>query len=132
MAQQIVGNTLIVQDCVAPETTGTNITPCPTTVPTLEISSPTRVRRTVPPISLPMARSRRWLEFAHGSPISALSPATPQYRVFYQSNGGIDTGFLIKDGTPLQIAPVKGGTPPNFLILLNSAALQSVKSAINF
>jgi hypothetical protein len=132
VVKQVVGNTLGVGDCVAPETTGTNITPCSTTVSTLEnffpyasASDGTTYQLADGQITT-LAGVRAWVAN------TALSTATPEYRVFYQSNGGIDAGYLIKDGTPLQIAPVGGGTPTNFFIFLNSAALQSVKSAINF
>ncbi|SIO61657.1 hypothetical protein [Paraburkholderia phenazinium] len=132
VVRQVVGNTLGVGDCVAPATTGTNITPCSTTVSTLENFFPytSTTDGTIYQLAAgqitTVAGVRAWVAN------TALSTATPEYRVFYQSNGGIYTGALIKDGTPLQVAPSGGGTPTNFYIFLNSAALQSVKSALNF
>jgi hypothetical protein len=132
VVRQVVGNTVGVGDCVAPETTGTNITPCSTTVSTLEYFFPyasaldgTTYQLADGQITT-LAGVRAWVAN------TALSTATPEYRVFYQSNGGIYAGYLIKDGTPLQIAPSGGATPTNFYIFLNSAALQSIKSAVNF
>lgn len=132
VVRQVVGNTVGVGDCVAPETTGTNITPCSTTVSTLENFFPyasaldgTTYQLADGQITT-LAGVRAWVAN------TALSTATPEYRVFYQSNGGIYAGYLIKDGTPLQIAPSGGATPTNFYIFLNSAALQSIKSAVNF
>ncbi|WGY67633.1 hypothetical protein KEC55_12355 [Burkholderia cepacia] len=53
-------------------------------------------------------------------------------RVFYQNNGQIDVGTVIRDGTTLAITPAGSTAPQNFYILLNSAAVQSVKAALTF
>ena len=61
-----------------------------------------------------------------------LSTATHEYRVFYQNNGSIYAGYLVRNGTIRQSEPPGGGTPQGFQIFLNNAARQSIKSAINF
>jgi hypothetical protein len=132
VVRQMAGNMVGVGDCVAPETTGTNITPCSTTISTLEAFFPyaSAADGTTYQIAdgqiITLAGVRAWVSN------TALSSATQAYRVFYQSNGAIYVGTLIKDGTPLQNTPLAGGTPPAFVVFLNNAALQSVKSAINF
>ncbi|SDG61914.1 hypothetical protein SAMN05216466_104176 [Paraburkholderia phenazinium] len=130
--RQVVGNTVGVGDCVLPQTTGVNITPCSATVSTLEgffpyasASDGTTYQITDGQI-MTLAGVRAWVAN------TALSTATPEYRVFYQNNGAIYTGYLIKDGTPLQTQSAGSTTAQNFSIFLNNAALQSIKSAINF
>lgn len=63
-----------------------------------------------------LAGMRAWMANA------ALATATTEYRVYYQNNGGIYVGYVIKDGTTL---PLAGGTPQDSYYFLNSAALQS-------
>jgi hypothetical protein len=133
VVQQISGDTLIVQDCALPDTTGPNLTPCPTTASTLEtffpyasVSDGTTYQLNDGQI-VTVAGVRAWV-----SNNQLAAGVTPQYRVFYQSGGAIYTGVLIKDGTDRQQIPNNGGPAQNFLILLNSAAMQSVKSAITF
>lgn len=131
--QQISGDTLIVQDCATPATTGANLTPCSSTVQTLENFFPyasttdgTTYQMTNGQI-IQLAGVRAWV-----ATNQLASGVTPQYRVFYQSGGEIYTGVLIKDGTVREQQPNNGGSPQNFTILLNSPAMQSVKSAITF
>ncbi|MBB5409601.1 MULTISPECIES: hypothetical protein [unclassified Paraburkholderia] len=63
---------------------------------------------------------------------SVLGGSTTDYRVYYQNNGGIYAGYMIRSGTTMQIAPLGGGTPQEHYCFLNPAAVQSIKSALNF
>lgn len=130
---QNVGDMLLVGDCVvgATGTTGPDITPCSTTAATLETFFPfSSGASTIVQMSegqiITLAGVRAWVSNL------PLSGATPRYRVFYQSKGNIYAGYLLKDGTPLQITGLGSATPQNFTILFNNAALQSIKSAITF
>lgn len=132
VVRQVVGNSLVVGDCMAPATTGANLTPCSTTVSALEnffpyasASDGTTYQLAGGQITT-LAGVRAWVSN------TALPTATPEYRVFFQNNGGIYEGALIKDGTPLQTLPPGATSPNGFYIFLNGAALQSVKSALNF
>jgi hypothetical protein len=132
VVRQVVGNTVGATDCIAPATTGTSVTPCTTSISTLENFFPYASTQDGTTYQLAggqittVAGVRAWVSN------TATSAATPTYRVYYQANGAIYSGYLIKDGTPLQILPPGATTPINFYIFLNSAALQSVKSALNF
>jgi hypothetical protein len=132
VVRHTVGDEAFTYDCLAPATTGTNPTPCSATISTLENFFPyasTTDGKTYQ-ISdgqiVTLAGMRAWVAN------TALASATTDFRVYYQSNGGIYAGYLIKDGTTLQLAPLGGGTPQDSYYLLNSAALQSIKSAIVF
>jgi hypothetical protein len=125
--RQVVGDTVLVGDCAAPDTTGPNVTPCVSTAPILESFFPHTSAADGSTYNLSdgqivtLAGTRAWVAN------TALNTATPEYRVYYQSNGQIFSGVLIKDGTPL--API---TSQDFYIFLNSAAVQSVAAAITF
>ncbi|MBK5047020.1 hypothetical protein IQ289_01200 [Burkholderia sp. R-70006] len=132
VVRHTVGDEAFTYDCLAPATTGTNPTPCSATISTLENFFPyasTTDGKTYQ-ISdgqiVTLAGMRAWVAN------TALASATTDYRVYYQNNGGIYAGYLIKDGTTLQLAPLGGGTPQDSYYLLNSAAVQSIKSAIVF
>lgn len=132
VVRNAVGDEVFALDCQAPATTGTNPTPCSTTISTLENFFPyasTADGKTYQ-ISdgqiVTLAGMRAWVAN------TALATATTEYRVYYQNNGGIYLGYLIKDGTTLQLPSPGNGTPQNSYYFLNSAALQSIKSAINF
>lgn len=130
MTRQVVGDTLGTGDCALPVTTGTSITPCSATISTLEGFFPFAADGTTYQLAggqiVSLAGVRAWVSN------TALSTATPEYRVFFQNNGSIYAGYLVRNGTVLQSEPLSGSTPQSFDIFLNSAALQSVKSAINF
>lgn len=80
-----------------------------------------------------MARSSRCKVCVHGRPIAPSAvPRRTIYRVYYQYNGGIHAGYVIKSGTTLQFAPLGGGTPQDDYYVLNRTAVQSIESAINF
>lgn len=129
--RQYVGDTLGVGDCLKPVTTGPNITPCASTGPALEGFFP----HVSPNDGLTyqfgdgqivtLSGVRAWVATA---PFS--NAVTKDYRVYYESNGAIYSGILTRDGTPIQLAPF--GTAQNFYLFMNNAALQSIKSAINF
>lgn len=131
VVRQYFGDTLYVGDCGV-ATTGPNITPCSTTVAALEgwfprVSTTDGVTYQIGDGQIvTLAGVRAWIANA------SLKTATAQYRVYYQSNGAIYSGILTKDGTPLQIPALSTGTTQNFYIFLNNAAMQSIKSAINF
>lgn len=130
--RQMVGDTVLVGDCTTPTTTGPNVTPCATTASTLENFFPhTSVadRKTYNLSDgqiVTLAGARAWVANV------ASNSATIQYRVYFQNNGQILSADLIKDGTTLASYPVGSTTPQNFSIFLNSAAVQSLASAITF
>lgn len=132
VVRQTVGDELITYDCVAPTTTANTPTPCSTTASTLESFFPYASTTDGKTYQLSdgqimtVAGVRAWVVNAQ------LGGSTTDYRVYYQINGGISAGYLIKDGTALQIAPLGGGTPQSNYYFLNGAALQTIKSAINF
>ncbi|WP_322741690.1 hypothetical protein [Glaciimonas soli] len=130
--RQVVGDTLEVGDCIAPATTGPSITPCSSAIGTLEGFFPHtsatdgKTYQQTDGQIVTLAGVRAWVATA------VLNTATTEYRVYYQNNGAIYSGVLTKDGTPLQIYALGTTTPQNFYISLNSAALQSIKSAVSF
>jgi hypothetical protein len=131
VVRQYSGDTLFVGDCGV-ATTGPNITPCSTTVAALEgwfprVSTTDGVTYQIGDGQIvTLAGVRAWVAN------TSLNTVNPQYRVYYQRNGAIYSGILTKDGTPLQIPALGSGAAQNFYIFLNNAALQSVKSAVNF
>jgi hypothetical protein len=132
VVRHTVGDQVFTYDCMAPATTGTNPTPCSATISTLENFFPyasTTDGKTYQ-ISdgqiVTLAGMRAWVAN------TALGGVTTDYRVYYQNNGGIYAGYLIKDGTTLRVAPLGGGTPLDSYYLVNGPALQSIKSAIVF
>jgi hypothetical protein len=133
VVRHTVGDEAYTYDCAAPATTaGTNPTPCSATISTLENFFPYASTTDGKTYQLgdgqivTLAGMRAWVANA------ALGGATTDYRVYYQNNGGIYAGYVIKDGTTLQLAPLGGGTPQDNYYFLNRAALQSIKSAIAF
>ncbi|WP_193099491.1 hypothetical protein [Burkholderia sp. YIM B11467] len=130
VTRQMVGDTVLTGDCTAPSTTGPNVTPCSTTASTLEAFFPHTSAGDNKTYNLSdgqivtLAGVRAWVAN------SALNQPTTGYRVFYQNNGQIDAGTLNRDGTTLAVG--NSTSPQNFYIVLNSAAVQSVKAAITF
>jgi hypothetical protein len=133
VVRQVLGDTLIVSDCTAPATTGPNLTPCSSSVTALSSFFPA-----VSPVNgstyqlsdgqiTTVAGVTAWVA---NNPVT--STATPVYPVFYQNAGGIYAGVLLKNGTTLQRVSNDGTTTQNFTILLNAAAVSSIKSAITF
>ena len=129
--RQVSGDTLEVGDCVAPVTTGTYTTPCSSTIATLEnffpyTSATDGVTYNIADGQIvTLAGVRAWISN------TAFTPTT-EYRVYYQSNGAIYSGILTKDGTTLELTPLGGGAAQNFYIFLNGAAVQTLKSVVNF
>ncbi|NIF43690.1 hypothetical protein F3J14_22965 [Burkholderia sp. Tr-862] len=132
VTRQTVGDTVVTGDCVAPQTTGPNVTPCSTSVSTLEAFFPYTSSTDNKTYNLSdgqivtLAGVRAWVAN------TTLGTPTTEYRVFYQNNGQIDAGAVIRDGTTLAIESGSGTTSQDFYILLNGAAVQSVKAAITF
>ncbi|WCM18826.1 hypothetical protein NDK50_15480 [Paraburkholderia bryophila] len=132
VVRQYAADTLYAYDCVAPATTGNTPTPCSATISTLEGFFPYTSTTDGKTYQLgdgqivTVAGVRAWVANAQ------LGGATTDYRVYYQSNGGISAGYLIRSGTTLQITPLGGGTPQSNAYFLNGAALGSLKSAISF
>lgn len=132
VTRQTVGDTVFTGDCAAPQTSGPNVTPCSTSASTLEAffpytsASDNRTYNLSDGQIVTLAGVRAWVAD------TALGTPTTEYRVFYQNNGQIDAGAVIRDGTTLAIAPAGSTTPQDFYILMNSAAVQSVKAAITF
>jgi hypothetical protein len=120
-------------DCTAPATTGTNLTPCSTTTPTLAAFFPyvstadnTTYNLNAGQIET-LAGVQAWVS---NTPLS--NTATTQYRVFYLANGQIYSASVVRDGTTEGVMPLGGTSPQNFTVFLNNAAVQSVKAAITF
>ncbi|VWD48426.1 hypothetical protein BLA18110_07434 [Burkholderia lata] len=132
ITRQVAGDTVATGDCAAPSTTGTSLTPCSTTASTLEAFFPYASAADGKTYNLSdgqivtLAGVRAWVANA------ARNAPTTEYRVFYQYNGQINVGVVIRDGTTLAITSTGSTTAQNFYILLNSAAVQSVKAAITF
>ena len=132
VTRQFVGDTVFTGDCAAPATTGTNITPCSTTVSTLEAFFPyaSTGDNTTYNLSdgqiVTLAGTRAWVATA------PLNTATTEYRVFYQSNGQIYGGAVARDGTTLQLLSAGNTTAQSFYIFLNKTAVQSVAAAVTF
>lgn len=132
VVRQYVGDTLLTGDCAAPDTTDTNLTPCSDTIAALEQFFPFTSAADGKTYQIgdggisTVAGVRAWVANA------PLNTATTEYRVYYQRNGAIYSGALIKDGTLLQQVPLGGGSPVGFELAFNSAAIQSIKAAINF
>ncbi|RFU46668.1 hypothetical protein [Paraburkholderia sp. DHOC27] len=133
VVRQVVGDTLLVDDCAAPATTGAILTPCSSSITTLENFFPA-----VSPVDgktytladgqiSTVAGVRAWVA---NTPVA--SAATTAYAVFYQGSGGIYEGALLKDGTTQQYFSSGSSTPVNFKVLLNSTAVSSIKAAITF
>lgn len=133
VTRNVVGDTVFAGDCMAPSTTGSNVTPCSTTISTLEAFFPYASTIDGKTYNLSDGQIvtlaggvRAWVANA------ALNTATPEYRVFYQSNGEIFGGAMMKDGTVIALYPNGSTTAQNFYIFLNKAAVQSVASALTF
>lgn len=134
VTRQFLGDTLTVYDCTGAVTTGTNPTPCSSTVTTLENFFPA-----VDPLNSNVTYQigdgqivnsqngvRAWVG---NTPVASL--ATTVYPVFYEAPGGIYAGLLAKDGT-VQQQFANDGTTQNFRIVFNAAAINSIKNAITF
>jgi hypothetical protein len=128
--RQFVGDTVFAGDCVAPATSGTNTTPCSTTVSTLEAFFPfvstvdNRTYNLSDGQIVTLAGVRAWVSNA------TINTATTEYRVFYQNNGQIYSGAIARDGTTLQLST--DTAPQNFYIFLNEAAVRSLTAAVTF
>lgn len=132
VVRHTVGDELYTYDCTGAVTTATIPTPCSATVPTLESFFPYSSTTDGKTYQLSdgqivsLAGVRAWVSN------TVLGGATTDYRVYYQYNGGIYAGYVVKDGTTLQLVPPGGGAPQDSYYFLNSAAVQSIKSAIVF
>lgn len=129
VTRQFVGDTVVVGDCAAPQTTGANVTPCATTATALEGFFPHASTEDGRTYNLgdgqivTLAGVRAWVAtVARGTP-------TTSYRIYYQNNGQIFGGSLMRDGTLLQV-DTGGITPPGPYIFLNHAATQSILGAV--
>ena len=132
VVRQTVGDELYTYDCASPSTTGNSPTPCSATISTLESFFPYASTTDGKTYQLSdgqivtLQGVRAWVAN------SVLGGSTTDYRVYYQYNGGIYAGYMIRNGTTVQIAPLGGGTPQQNYYFLNNAAVQSIKSALNF
>jgi hypothetical protein len=128
--RQIVGDTVLVGDCAAPDTTGTNVTPCATTASTLTAFFPHTSPADNKTYNLgdgqivTLAGAQAWVSTA------TIKTPTTEYRVYFQIDGQIYSGVVIRDGTTLAIEPAGSTTPQDFYLFLNGAAVQSVKAAL--
>ncbi|EEA02358.1 conserved hypothetical protein [Burkholderia sp. H160] len=132
VVRQTVGDELFTYDCVSPATTGASPTPCSTTISTLESFFPYASTTDGKSYKLSdgqivtLQGVRAWVAN------SVLGGSTTDYRMYYQYNGGIYAGYMVRSGTTIQIRPLGGGTPQANYYFLNNAAVQSIKSALNF
>ena len=132
VVRQTVGDELFTYDCASPTTTGNSPTPCSATTSTLESFFPYASTTDGKTYQLSdgqivtLQGVRAWVAN------SVLGGSTTDYRVYFQYNGGIYAGYLIKSGTTMQISPLGGGTPQPNYYFLNSTAVQSIKAALNF
>ncbi|MGF6938075.1 hypothetical protein OKW41_007237 [Paraburkholderia sp. UCT70] len=132
VVRQTVGDELYTYDCISPATTGSSPTPCSATVSTLESFFPYASTTDDKTYQLSdgqivtLQGVRAWVAN------SVLGGSTTDYRVYYQYNGGIYAGYMIRSGTTMEIAPLGGGTLQENYYFLNTAAVQSIKSALNF
>lgn len=133
VTRHVVGDTVFTGDCVAPATTGNSVTPCSTTISTLEAFFPFAVATDGTTYNLSDGQIvtlaggvRAWVAN------TLMKTATPEYRVFYQMSGEIFEGALMKDGTVLALFPPGSTTAQNFYIFLNKAAVQSIATALTF
>jgi hypothetical protein len=128
--RHVVGDTVMVGDCTTPDTTGTNVTPCATTASTLSAFFPHTSPSDNKTYNLSdgqivtLAGAQAW------NSTTAINTPTTEYRVYFQLNGQIYSGVVIRDGTTLAVEPAGSTTPQDFYIFLNSAAVQSVKAAL--
>ena len=131
--RQISGDTLEVDDCSSPTTTGTSLTPCSSSAAQLSAFFPF----TDPSSGITYRESDGQVQAVAGvtswvsnAPIPIRETTT--YRVFYQTNNEIFGGYLVKSGTTIAISPLGGGAPQDFEILFNEAAVQSIEAAVTF
>ncbi|WP_322014473.1 hypothetical protein [Paraburkholderia sp. J12] len=128
--RHIVGDTVLVGDCAAPATTGTNVTPCSTTTTTLSAffpyasSADGRTYNLSDGQIVTLAGVQAWVSTA------AINSPTTEYRVYFALNGQIYSAVLIRDGTVLQTLYAGSTAPQDFYLYLNAAAVQSVKAAL--
>lgn len=131
--RQIAGDTLEVDDCSPPITTGTSLTPCSSSTGQLSAFFPF----TDPSSGITYQESDGQLQTVAGVAAWVSTAPTPirettSYRVFYQANNEIFGGYLVKNGTSVAINPLGGGAPQEFEILFNETAIQSIEAAVTF
>jgi hypothetical protein len=131
--KQFAGDTLEVDDCADPATTGTSVTACSSSTalltaffPFTDASSGITYQFTDGQVQT-VAGVTAWVSTA-----SVPNRPTTSYRVFYEASGQIFGGYLIKEGTAFAIDPLGGGAPQDFEILFNEAAVQSIEGAVTF
>ena len=129
------GDQLVVEDCHAPATSKAQLTPCRTKITSISQFFPATFAN---------AFGSSSYQFSDGSIGSvagitgwmAMRPdagsAAGAYRAVYLNGGSAYTGLLVRDGTLLRIFPLGSQTPQGFSIVLNSAAVASVSTALFF
>lgn len=135
VARQTVGDTLQVQDCVSPLTTGDKVTPCPTAAATLESVFPVNFTEGGAHVTYQLADgqigtvagARAWVA---NKPLGA--SVSPAYRVIFEHEKSVKVGVLVKDGTPSRTATAGTSDGVDFYLFFNKAAVQSVKDALTF
>ncbi len=122
-----------VDDCVLPVTSGTAVTPCPSTSSQLSTFFPYTDNATG--ITYQFADGQVQTEAGVSMWVSTSNVPnlpTASRRIFYQAGGQIYGGLLMKAGTPYGISPLGGGAPQDFEIVFNQTAVQSIEAAIAF
>jgi len=121
-----VGDRITVSDCTA-ATTDANVSPCASnTSLTTYIQSLTGL-------------SAGTFSTVQGIPLWTVivpSPSgTPSYQVYFQLNGNVYRGSLVKDGTQFLYQASTGSPSTSYITTMprfNAAAINSLKSAVNF
>jgi hypothetical protein len=131
--KRFAADAVAVDDCVLPATSGTAVTPCPSTSTQLSTFFPYTDSSTG--ITYQFADGQIQTEAGVSMWVSTNNVPnlpTASRRIFYEAGGRIYGGLLMKAGTSYGIDPLGGGAPQDFEIVFNQTAVQSIEGAIAF
>ncbi len=132
VSKQAAQDILAVFDCVGPATTGPAVTPCASSVSSLEAYFPHLSANDGKTYALSDGQivtyqnKHAWVA---SFPLNGI--ATPEYRVYYEDNGNIYSAILIKEATTF-LTFNQDQTKRSYDIFFNSAAISSLQSAVTF
>lgn len=121
-----VGDRITVSDCTA-ATTDANVSPCASN------TSLTTYIQSLTGLSAGAFSTVQGLPFWTATVPSA--SGTPSYQVYFQLNGNVYRGSLVKDGTQSLYLASPGSSSTSYITTMprfNAAAISSLKSAVNF